>query len=372
MDRSRSSAALSSRSARTAAPRRAARAPRRAPQGVHVLLLPRRAACHQLGAATDPGDRLVGRVVAQNRRPPLPQRRHLLVQGRLRRVQLDPLGRPARLLVHLGRRQLARQAGALGLERGDDVDVGRRIERGHDGPAPLAQEGRGAPGTLDEALHPAEGVGQVLLAARRQLGGGGGGLGVEALQGVVELALLVPAHDEALRSGPAARREVGQLGAREPAAHRQQLGRDRVVRAGGGGLALQGADLAADLADEVAEPFEVLRRGRQPALGPLPAPSVLEHPRRLLDDHAPVLGTGVEHGVELALADDHVLLSAHARVAQQLLDVEQPARRPVDGVLAVARAEQGPGDGDLGQVDRQLARRVVDGQRDLGPAQLGS
>ena len=96
-----------------------------------------------------------------------------------------------------------------------------------------------------------------------------------------------------------------------------------------------------------------------------------EHAGRLLDDGPPVLGTGVEHGVELALADDHVLLAAHARVAQQLLDVEQPARRPVDGVLAVARAEERAGDGDLGQVDRQLARRVVDGQRHLGPAQLG-
>ena len=61
-----------------------------------------------------------------------------------------------------------------------------------------------------------------------------------------------------------------------------------------------------------------------------------------------------------------------ARVAEQLLDVEQPARRPVDGVLAVAGAEERPGDGDLGEVDRQLARRVVDGQRHLGPAQLGT
>ena len=55
------------------------------------------------------------------------------------------------------------------------------------------------------------------------------------------------------------------------------------------------------------------------------------------------------------------------RVAQQLLDVEQPARGAVDGVLAVTRAEEGPGDRHLGHVHRQLARAVVDGEGDLGP-----
>ena len=116
------------------------------------------------------------------------------------------------------------------------------------------------------------------------------------------------------------------------------------MRAGGRGLALEGADLAAHLAHQVAQALEVLRRGGQPALGPLASPTVLQHPGRLLDDGPAVLGTGVEHGVELALADDHVLLAADTRVAQQLLDVEQPAGGAVDGVLAVARAEERPGD----------------------------
>ena len=138
------------------------------------------------------------------------------------------------------------------------------------------------------------------------------------------------------------------------------------------GLALEGPDLAPDLSDQVAESLEVLRRRRQPALGPLPAAAVLEHAGGLLDDGAAVLGPGVEDGVELALADDHVLLAAHARVAEQFLDVEQPAGCAVDGVLAVARAEQGPCDGDLGQVDGELARRVVDGEGDLGAAELGA
>ena len=165
--------------------------------------------------------------------------------------------------------------------------------------------------------------------------------------------------------------QVGLLGPGEIPPHRQQLRRHAVVRARRRGLPLERPDLAPHLADQVAQALEVLGGGGQPALGPLAAAAVLQDARRLLDDGPPVLGPGVEHGVELALADDHVLLAAHTRVAEQLLDVEQPARRPVDGVLAVAGAEERPGDGDLGQVDRQLARRVVDGERHLGPAQLG-
>jgi hypothetical protein len=142
------------------------------------------------------------------------------------------------------------------------------------------------------------------------------------------------------------------------------------VRARRRGLTLQGPDLAAHLPDEVSEALEVLRRRGQPALGPLASAPVLEHTRRLLDDGPAVLGPGVEDGVELTLPDDHVLLAAHARIGEQLLNIEQPAGRAVDGVLAVARAEQGARDGHLGQVDGQLARRVVDGEGDLGAPEL--
>ena len=43
---------------------------------------------------------------------------------------------------------------------------------------------------------------------------------------------------------------------------------------------------------------------------------------------------------------------------QQLLDVEQPARHAVDRVLAVARAVQGAGQRDLGEVDREDAAEL--------------
>ena len=53
-------------------------------------------------------------------------------------------------------------------------------------------------------------------------------------------------------------------------------------------------------------------------------------------------------------------------IGEQLLDVEQATRNVVDGVLAVAVAEQRPLDGDLGELDRQDAGGVVDGEADLG------
>ena len=73
-----------------------------------------------------------------------------------------------------------------------------------------------------------------------------------------------------------------------------------------------------------------------------------------------------QHGVELALADDDVLLAADPGVREQLLDVEQAARRAVDRVLALAGTEQRPRDRHLGEVDRQPVSRVVDDEGDLG------
>ncbi len=236
-----------------------------------------------------------------------------------RRLQLGALRRAARLLLGLGRHQLAGQARRLGLEGRDDVDVGGGVEGGHHAPAPLAQHPREAAGPLHQPLHPAQRVGEVLLAARRQLRRGRRRLGVELLERFVQLTLLFPAHRHVLGRRPAAGGQVGLLGAGEIPTHRQQLRGHGVVRAGRRGLALEGPDLAPHLAHQVAQALEVLRRGGQPALGPLPAAAVLEHAGRLLDDGPAVLGPGVEDGVELALADDHVLLAADARVAEQLV-----------------------------------------------------
>ena len=113
------------------------------------------------------------------------------------------------------------------------------------------------------------------------------------------------------------------------------------MAAGGLGLALERPQLAANLAQQVLHAQQAGLGGVEAALGLLLAPAVLEHAGGLLDDRPAILRTGVQHGVDLALADDDVLLAADAGVAEQLLHVEQAAGDAVDRVLALAGAEQG-------------------------------
>ena len=151
--------------------------------------------------------------------------------------------------------------------------------------------------------------------------------------------------------------QPGDLVAGEVEADRAQLLDQAAVAAGGVGLALQRRELAPDLAQQVVEAQEVALGGLEPALGPLAPLAELQDAGGFLDDRPAVLGAGVEHRVELALPDDHVLLAADAGVGEQLLDVEQAARRAVDLVLGVTGAEQRAGDRDLAELDRQQARR---------------
>ena len=138
---------------------------------------------------------------------------------------------------------------------------------------------------------------------------------------------------------------------------------------GGLGLAFERPQLAAHLAQQVLHAQEVGLGRVEATLGLLLAAPVLEDAGGLLDDRPTILGAGVEHRVDLALADDHVLLTADAGVAQQFLHVEQPARHAVDRVLALAAAEQDAADRDLVELHRQQPGRVVDRQADLGAAE---
>ena len=129
--------------------------------------------------------------------------------------------------------------------------------------------------------------------------------------------------------------EPGDLVTGEVEPDRAQLLDQSAVAAGGVGLALQRRELAPHLAQQVVEAQQVALGRLQPTLGPLAPLAELEDAGGLLDDRPAVLGAGVEHRVELALPDDHVLLATDAGVGEQLLDVEQPARRAVDLVLGV-------------------------------------
>ena len=163
--------------------------------------------------------------------------------------------------------------------------------------------------------------------------------------------------------------QVDEVVGEEPQSGVAQVGLDHRGAAGDLGLLAQRLELAAQLGGEVLQAREVGLHRVELAERLLLALAVLEDAGRLLDEAAAVLGRGGEDLVELALADDDVHLAADAGVGQQLLDVEQPARVAVDGVLGPAVAEHRPRDRDLGVVDRQRAVVVVDREQHLGPAE---
>ena len=131
---------------------------------------------------------------------------------------------------------------------------------------------------------------------------------------------------------------------------------------GGVGLAFQWTSLAPDLAQEIPQSYKVGFGGLQSALRALPTTTVLEDASGLLDDRSAILGAAVEHGRQLTLAHDDVLLAAHSGVAEQLLDIKEPTGHAVDGVLAVTGPKQGAHDGDLGEANGQHTGVVVDGE----------
>jgi len=163
--------------------------------------------------------------------------------------------------------------------------------------------------------------------------------------------------------------ERGVVVGQQPQPGVAEVGLDHRRLAGDLGLPPERLEPASDLRGQVNQPGQVGLHRLELAQRLLLAPAVLEDPGGLLDQRPPRVGAGVQHLIELALAHDHVHLPAQAGVGEQFLHVEQAALVPVDRVLALPGPEQQPADRDLGVVDRQRPVAVVDGQRDLGPAQ---
>ena len=295
----------------------------------------------------------------------------LAVQRRQRGGDLGPLGRAARRLLGFGQASspASRAASASSVET---TSTSAAASSAASTPRPRSRRTPCRPsGPLDQPLDAAQRVGQVLLPTRRQLGRRRGRLGVEHLQRRVQLALLLAAHVEVRRRRLAPARQLGHLrprpGNAAPSAARRPphrgSGPPRPGAPGAGsGAAPRGRGRPSRSRFSAVAASRRSARSRRRRCFSTPAASSMIARRSS--------GRAFEHRVELALADDHVLLAPDARVRQQLLDVEQAAGRAVDGVLAVARAEQRPRDRDLGQVDRQLPRGVVDGERDLGAPEL--
>ena len=155
----------------------------------------------------------------------------------------------------------------------------------------------------------------------------------------------------------------------EIAAQRHQLGHHISMAARSFGLALQRPELTADLLQQVLRPQQGALGRLQATLGLFLAAAVLGDTRSLLDHRAPVLRPGRQDRVELGLRDDRVLLAADPGVRKELLDIEQAARRTVYLVLRLAAAPERPRYAYLRKVDREEPGRVVDRERNLGPAE---
>ena len=197
----------------------------------------------------------------------------------------------------------------------------------------------------------------------------GGNAGVELVEFGPQVGLQCRLSLPLLLVQPQLVPHVRYLAAGQVHPQRLQLGQQIGVSPGCLGLLLQWAQPPTYLSQEIAHPGQVPVGGDQAALGPLPPLAILEDSGCLLHHHPAVGGAGVENGVYLALRHDHVLLPAHARIREQLDDVQQPARGAVERVGRLAVAEQGAGDLHLAGRHRQHSVGVVDRQRDLGPAQ---
>jgi hypothetical protein len=166
-----------------------------------------------------------------------------------------------------------------------------------------------------------------------------------------------------------ARSQRVELASGEVQRDRAELGHESVMPARGVGLALQRPKTAPDLAQQVGEAEQIALGRLEPALRLLAPLAELEDPGGFFDDRPAFFRPSVQHGVELTLAHDDVLLAADAGVGQQFLDVEKSTRCAVDHVLGVAGAEQRARDRDLGELDRQQPGAVVDRERHLGAAE---
>jgi hypothetical protein len=153
---------------------------------------------------------------------------------------------------------------------------------------------------------------------------------------------------------------------------RQHFGLHRVVSLRGIRLPAQRAEALLRLVEDVDEPLYVLGRLLETPHRAVPPGTVLGDACRLFDDGSLLVGPGVEYLPDLALPHQDVLVAANAAIAQQLLEIEEPALRAVQLVLGCAVPEEPPRQGDLGQVEGQEPVAVVERDGDLGPGDLRS
>ena len=312
---------------------------------------PRPARRRSAGPPARRGPRPPGRLASARCSPPLtrPRRVGLAGQGRLGLGQLLAAGASGGVGLVVGSSSRG-QGGGLGLEAGDHVLVDRDGQLPLERAAPLASRATSPPA---RARSPSarETASARSVRARgwrtaSELGLGRQDVGVEARPGRPRTSASARVssrrgHGRRPPAGPRPRRARGRRGsaARPPARPPD--------RRGGGPRrpgVLERSQLAADLPEQVlqARPGWLSvdssrRSARSLRRRNLRTPAASSMTRRRSS------GRALRMASRLPWDDDDVLLAADAGVGQQLLDVEQPARHPVDGVLATRPCGTGSG-----------------------------
>ena len=133
-------------------------------------------------------------------------------------------------------------------------------------------------------------------------------------------------------------------------------------------LEREASDLRLQLAHDVGHPREVVEGLHEPSRRLVALHLEALDPGGLLEQLAPLLRPQGERRVDGSLSDDDELVGAEPPLAQQVDHVPQPRAGAVDEVLAVARPIRPAADAHLGEVDRQPAVAVLEGQDRLGHA----
>ena len=122
---------------------------------------------------------------------------------------------------------------------------------------------------------------------------------------------------------------------------------ERLIAAGGGGLALQVADLLLHLFAQVVQAIQILARVADAAFG-LAAPLLVAgNARRLFEESAQVLGPRLDHARDHALLDDGVAARAQTGAEKQLRDVLAAHLQAIDEIVGRTVAAHGSLERDL-------------------------
>ena len=131
-------------------------------------------------------------------------------------------------------------------------------------------------------------------------------------------------------------------------------------------LALEGLELAVDLAGYVVDALQLAIHVLELASRALLSLLVLEDAGCLLDEQATVLGTGAQHVLQRALGDDRMRVTTETGIVENVEYVHEARGRAVDEILALAAAVHAPRDDDLVEVERERAIGIVEHEVDLG------